>query len=86
MSFRDMTAADAIPGDTVTSRWSSSGAIWVVHELYTDTYGRPCANLRSYAPTKTGKTLIDTRRLNDLRIVNVAPVPASAHLANGGAR
>ncbi|WIB25847.1 hypothetical protein [Curtobacterium sp. MCSS17_015] len=60
--YRDGALAQA--GDLVTSRWSSSGAIWRVVDLYVDKHERPCANLRS-----TMSNRIDTRRLRDLRVV-----------------
>jgi hypothetical protein len=68
MSVRDgESAVTARIGDVVTSRWSSSGARWVVVGLYTDKYGRECATLAS---TRSHRG--DTRRLLDMVIVERA--------------
>jgi hypothetical protein len=55
---------EAQPGDLVQSRWSSSGAVWRVVDLYQDKHGRPSANLRS-----TSSSRVDTRRLRDLNVL-----------------
>lgn len=48
------------PGDRVRSRWSSSGAIWEVVELYPDQ-----RNIRMRS-VKTGRE--DIRQLSDLQL------------------
>ena len=62
------SAADTEAGDIVKSKWSSSGALWRI----VDIFGRPGfaqpmrANLIS---VKSGRA--DTRALRDLKIVEV---------------
>jgi hypothetical protein len=50
-------------GDTVTSRWSESGAKWIITALVPSGRGLPAAEMTSTTSTRT-----DTRELVNLRI------------------